>query len=664
MVHPLPPAKWRFFPYPSFKPNQERLLEVTYEAAKGNSHAIVDGASGLGKTVGALAGALEACRERDLRILYAARTYKQLDRVVEELQAINAKEKVSGISIRGRAEMCSNEAVLRLSRDPRMVMELCSDLVGSGKCPFYTNLDDKAREARSLIGQFTSSPAAAFELIERARRSELCPYEITKLLLPNVDVVALSYAYIFNSGIRESFMKKLGRPISQYVLILDEAHNLPEIANEYESDFITSGAMASAVSEADHYGKMTVKRFAQGVLKRMDAAPLGESAADLRAMAEEAAKDAKVGESLAIFLEDAHAFGEAVKSLQLARGNVPRSHIHRMSEFFMRAMETAGRSDFVQLINSAGKRAAGENDPAQSGRGERPTRLEIVSLDPRSATGDVIKNAAATISMSGTLENAGAYRELLGVPETAVSVSLPSPFPEDQTLFIACRGVSTLYERRSPEGYARMVARVGEVVSATPGNSAVFCSSYEVMEGLIGGGLEKAVGKPLYIERQRAKSVEQDALINEYKSMGARGGAVLLGVMGGRFSEGEDYPGDEMNSAVIVGVPYPKPTSKVDAQIKYYESVFPGRGRDYGYVLPAMRKASQSAGRPFRNLDDVGAVVFLDYRYSTRFLSSYLPSWIRERVRTADEGEPIARAVAEFFGEACAGNASGAPKPG
>lgn len=643
----MPPAKWRFFPYPSFKPNQERLLAVTYEAAKGNGHAVVDGASGLGKTVGALAGALEACRERDLRVLYAARTYKQLDRVVEELTAINRKERVSGISIRGRAEMCVNEAVLRLSRDPRMVMELCSDLVGSGKCPFYTNLDDRAKEARRLIGECAASPTAAFELIGKSRGSHLCPYEITKLLLPNVDVVALSYAYLFNSGIRESFLKKLGRPVSQYVLILDEAHNLPEIANEYESDLITSGTIAAASSEADHYGKMTVKRFAQGLMRRLEKCPAGESAADLRTMAEEAAAEAKVGGSLAIFLEDAHAFGEAVKALQLSRGNIPRSHIHRLSEFFMRAVETAGRKDFVHLVNSSGEGAHGEGQ--DGAKGQRQTRLEVVSLDPRSATGGVIKDAAATISMSGTLENATAYRELVGIPEPVATVSLPSPFPEGQTLFLACKGVSTLYEKRCAEGYSRMVSRVAEVVSSTPGNSAVFCSSYEVMEGLISSGLAEAVKKPLYIERQRAKSVEQDALIEEFKSMGGKGGAVLLGVMGGRFSEGEDYPGDELNSAVIVGVPYPKPTSKVEAQIGYYESVFPGRGRDYGYVLPAMRKASQAAGRPFRNLDDAGAVVFVDYRYSTRYLSALLPSWIRERIRAVDEDEPIGQAVAEFF---------------
>jgi Rad3-related DNA helicase len=90
--------------------------------------------------VGALAGGLQACKEQDRCILYTARTYKELDRVVEELVAINRKEKVSGISIRGRSEMCVNDAVIRLSRDSRTLMELCSDLVESGKCPYYSNL--------------------------------------------------------------------------------------------------------------------------------------------------------------------------------------------------------------------------------------------------------------------------------------------------------------------------------------------------------------------------------------------------------------------------------------------------------------------------------------------------------------------------------------------
>ena len=179
--------------------------------------------------------------------------------------------------------------------------------------------------------------------------------------------------------------------------------------------------------------------------------------------------------------------------------------------------------------------------------------------------------------MSGTLKDMDAYRAVVGLPESTCMATLPSPFKEDQTLVMACKGLSTLYEKRGAEVYSKMVSRISEVVHSTPGNSGVFCASYDVMEGLLNVGLEPSLLKPLFVEKQRARSTEQDRLLDEFKSISLRGGGVLLGVMGGRFSEGEDYPGNEMNSVVIVGVPYPKPSVKVNAQIDYYESIFPGK---------------------------------------------------------------------------------------
>lgn len=652
----MPPDQWKFFPYPSFKPNQEQLLSVVYESVRQNSHAVIDGASGLGKTAGSLAGALQACRERDLRILYAARTYKELDRVIEELVAISRCEPVSGISIRGRAEMCINDGVLRLSRDSRTVMELCSDLVESGKCPYYSRLDEDNRAARAMVEEFLGTPVAAFSLISRSKEQGFCPYEMTKLLLPHVDVVALSYAYIFNRQIRDNFMKKLRRPLSQYVLILDEAHNLPETANEYESDQISSVSISSAAEEAERYGKATMKRFSEALLRILNRMEIGERAVNLKSMAEEAASNGRIGESLPIFLEESQAFGEAIKALLLSKGKVPRSHINRLAEFLQRALETSGRSDFVHLAQTAAKNG-GSTKMGEFGSGEGANgreafqRLEIVSLDPRSSTKEVLDSVVSTVSMSGTLENMEAYRQVVGLPENSVKAALPSPFPEGNTLFLACKGVSTLYEKRCAEVYSKMVSRVCEVVRSTPGNSAVFCSSYEVMDGLLGCGLESALPKPLYRESQRTRSTDHDRMLEEFKSMGLRGGGVLLGVMGGRFSEGEDYPGNEMNSVVIVGVPYPKPTAKVDSQIRYYDSVFPGRGKEYGYIMPAMRKASQAAGRPFRNLDDRGVVVFMDYRYATRYLANFLPQWIRGRIRMVEDGAPLDGIICGFYAQ-------------
>ena len=642
-------GQWKYFPYPSFKPNQEALLSAAYNAVGQNSHAVIDGASGLGKTAGSLAGTLQACKERDLRILYAARTYKELDRVVEELTAINRKEKVSGISIRGRAEMCSNEAVLQLSKDSGTVMELCSDLIKNGRCPYHAGIDGDSRLVRAMVDEFLARPVSASDLISKSRKQRLCPYEMAKLLLPHMDVVALSYAYLFNRQIRENFMKKLGRPLSQYALILDEAHNLPEIANEFESDHLSSASISSSIAEADKYGKGSIKRFSENLLSRLEREGAERTAIiDLKVLAEDAAKAAHVGESLSVFLEESHAFGEAVKSLLLSKGKPPRSYINRLCEFFEKVIATSGRPEFVHLVQSdKGGPAPEFGATSRSDAGYR--KLEIVSLDPRSSTKEVIESVVSSISMSGTLENMEAYSRVIGIPEQAVKVTLPSPFKEDQTLFLACKGVSTLYEKRCSEVYSRMVSKISEVVRSTPGNSGVFCSSYDVMDGLLSCGLEGSMARPLFKERPGIRSTEHDRMLEEFKSLGSKGGSVLLGVMGGRFGEGEDYPGDEMNSVVIVGIPYPKPTVKTNSQIQYYDSVFPGKGKEYGYIMPAMRKASQAAGRPFRNLDDRGVVIFLDYRYATRYISNFLPGWIKGRIRTVDESTSLEGIVSAFY---------------
>ena len=146
------------------------------------------------------------------------------------------------------------------------------------------------------------------------------------------------------------------------------------------------------------------------------------------------------------------------------------------------------------------------------------------------------------------------------------------------------------------------------------------------------------------------KGVENDKLIDDFKKQGDRGGAVLLGVQGGRNSEGGDFPGTTMESVVVVGVPYAKPTPRMEAQINYYDSRFDQKGRDYAYVLPAMTRAIQAAGRPVRRLDDRGVIVMLDQRFGTPYLSRFIPSWLTDVTQVIpDDPEITSHQVESFF---------------
>nr|HDO80762.1 DNA repair helicase [Candidatus Bathyarchaeota archaeon] len=310
------------------------------------------------------------------------------------------------------------------------------------------------------------------------------------------------------------------------------------------------------------------------------------------------------------------------------------------AEFLLKWMETSEDPSFTHVISKY-----------QTKAGKTSAKLEIVALDPAKITEPVFSTVYASVVMSGTLEPLEAYMQVTSMPEQTVLHAVSSPFPHEHILALVCRGVTTAMQKRTDEMYRKLALRIAEVARFTPANVGVFTASFDVLEGILAAGVEDLIEKPLFYERKGMRSKDNEQLIKRFKDYSKRGGAVLLGVQGGRSSEGVDYPGDNMNTVVIVGVPYAEPTPRVKSQVRYYESRFPGKGREYGYILPALKKASQAAGRPIRTLDDKGAIIFLDYRFATIYCQRFLPNWIRRNIKTLpDEDGRIAKELMLFFG--------------
>ena len=151
------------------------------------------------------------------------------------------------------------------------------------------------------------------------------------------------------------------------------------------------------------------------------------------------------------------------------------------------------------------------------------------------------------------------------------------------------------------------------------------------MNGII--PMVQSSGKKLYVENSGNSASENAKLLKTFKAMSypPKKGAVLLGVCGGRNSEGEDYPGDFMNAVIIVGIPYHLPTPRVDAKIKYYDKQFNGQGWVFAYLYPAMQRANQASGRPIRKESDKGVIVFMDSRFKKRL--GWISEWVNKEVR-------------------------------
>ncbi len=136
----LPAKISEFFPYRDVRPFQDEFIKTIHDAICEGRSAIVEGSNGLGKTIAVLCACLPLAEEENLKILYVARTHRQHERVIEELRAVSARHRVSGISVRGRHEMCLNQLVRENAQDSRGVMEICEMLKSKNRCPYYRNM--------------------------------------------------------------------------------------------------------------------------------------------------------------------------------------------------------------------------------------------------------------------------------------------------------------------------------------------------------------------------------------------------------------------------------------------------------------------------------------------------------------------------------------------
>jgi DNA excision repair protein ERCC-2 len=637
----LPKEAAEYFPYASVRPHQDQFIKTIFDAVEERRSVLIEGSNGLGKTISALSACLPVAVEKGLKILYVARTHRQHDRVIEELREVFNRHPISGVSLRGRNQMCLNSFAARNALDAKSLMEVCELLKAKGRCPYHKAPEEQTYEYLQLQQQIATRPYKASEIQRICRKKGVCPYELVKAALSDVTVIALSYLYVFDPVIRTAFLKNFDSQLQKTILIVDEAHNLPETAIDIASRSLSLFVLKQAELEAKKYENKDIESFTnffRNEIEKLTENINREEIISPESIIEIIQKQGSIANPRDFF-EHLHEVGTSIRRSLLAEGKNPRSYIHGMSEFLLRWLETLGDESFV---NVASRYTTREN--------VKTAKLEIVALDPAKVTAPVFSSTYSNIIMSGTLQPLQAYAKLTKLPEDTVQCIVPSPFPREHMLSVVCLGVSTAMEKRTPAMYQTIIKRINEVVQNTPANTGIFAASFGVLNALVAEGLENALDKPLFHERRGMSSKANEKMVAEFKACGERDGAVFLGVQGGRTSEGVDFPGDQMNAAIIVGVPYAEPTPRVKAQIGYYEKCFPKLGREYGYVLPAMKKAAQAAGRPVRTLEDRGAIVFLDYRFATSYCRGFLPSWMSNGLKVLPyEDKVLAREIHGFF---------------
>ncbi len=243
-------------------------------------------------------------------------------------------------------------------------------------------------------------------------------------------------------------------------------------------------------------------------------------------------------------------------------------------------------------------------------------------------------NASGVVMTSATLSAGGNFRgfaDAVGLPDDAVTVSLPSPFDLAAQARLEVPAMRTMPDAR--EAHAEEISDwLAEHLDWDAGNLVLFTSRAK---------LDRVLQKlPIaQVRRVRAQgSLGKSQLVAEHCADIAAGkGSTLFGLAS--FGEGLDLPGKFCETVVITQLPFAVPTDPVGATYaEWLESC--GRNPFVEVSVPeATRVLTQYCGRLIRNETDHGRIVLLDRRVVTRRYGSgmlkALPPFRRVIERTA-----------------------------
>ncbi len=624
------------FPYDEIRAGQRRFARDATRAVASGTHLVAQAPTGIGKTAAALAPALQHAIDEGRTVLFLTSRQSQHRIAVDTLRSIRDRRGAhfGVVDLVAKRDMClrpeANE--LHPARFPDFcARETRAAKAGKGGCSFVRDVDeDTLRRIRAGVFHVE-------ELMQVAKEAHLCPHLVAMESATQAQVVVADYNHLF-SDIRERSLERLGVDLHQLVVIVDEAHNLPDRIKQNHAHKISDFLLDQVEGEARAHRERGVVADVAALRKTL--ALLAREAREQGKAEVERLGDGK-SQVARLEVDDLHRIFEATRN-EGGLASVEGSGLHRTLSDVIKdlgplATKQAKGTD-VQVY--AEQLAEALEDWGRFRRGglrflqwddEGALTLHVRLLDPGLPARDVFGRVHAAILMSGTLEPPEMFRDLLGLDgDSTVVRTYPSPFPPENRLVVAATGYTTRFKERSEALWTRIATTIMDTCEATAGNVAVYCPSYailrEVRHALTGD--TRVAGKEVVEEESGMGKAERDQVLDRLRGALGRGGGLLLGVMGGSFSEGVDFKDGLLSSVIIVGLPLAPPDLEVTATIGYLQERFPGKGQAYGYTYPAMQRVLQAMGRGIRSGTDRCAILLLDARYLQAPYRDVLPQGV------------------------------------
>ena len=644
------------------------------EPVAGQNIAVVEGRTGVGKTVGYLVPALALAKALDKKIIVSTGTValqEQLaTRDIPALVALLGRPVATHLSKGRRRYVCITRLEAMAGdaeqeglfgegvwdrRPQAHEIELLRDMRSQFAEKQWSGDRDALRDAvpDDLWARVsTDSPGCTGR---RCPAYQECPFQIARSAMLKADEIVANHDYVLSCLASQSHLLP---DLKDSILVLDEAHHLPKVAI---SRFAQNAHLVSAVkwieraptllgrviamlpepgsltasSEAGVALVAAMQEFA-GALKRSEAFsdkgvlryPFGQldpvSAGLARTISEHASaleqSAALIAEAFAASLEKGQI--SATSGELVLRDLSPlMGRLAALAEFWMNFCEE----------ETGGEPAARWIERRDDGRDY------VVNVSPISAARTLYRHiwskAAAVVLTSATIRTLGNFQSFLRdtglstLPETtSTAVTSPFNYPQQGELHIPRMRADP---KNADAHTQEIVGLLPSILSRVEAGALMLFASRRQMENVF-----NALPAPLQVDILMQGTKSRPALLAQHIDRVSSGGrSILFGLAG--LGEGLDLPGRLCEHVIIAKLPFAPPDSPLEEAISEWIESRGGNPFAQIFLPNASLILVQWVGRLIRKEEDHGRITILDSRIVTKGYGQQLIAGLPEFRRIA-----------------------------
>ncbi|OII77320.1 DNA repair helicase family protein [Cryptosporidium andersoni] len=632
------------------------------------------------------------------KIIIASRTHSQLSQYIGEVRKLHESgsfrnychrlfKDPSITTVASRSHLCIHPEVRKL---PSLIInDTCLEYTAPNKkdieghfCPY--------KSRASILAKLSLCKLMDIEdLRKEGEKVEACPYYAVKEANKFSDITLIPYTTLFNNSTRESLgveFNSLGT-----ICIIDEAHN---IFNAFESSYKASidlNACKQLIPNCKGYLEKYGTSFTPNNLSLFkqllrfitmftnNVERIVNSYRSLKRQSSDTC-DSKSQHNTGVISYNLTDFFKIINFSFFNTNNLQtfienNDLCRKMKRFSIMEIYSSDKNrkgdtissntlytfkSFVDALISANKKY--DQIVIEYNFNHSSNILDInCSLIPISVDcffKDLMKNSRSTMLIGGTLQPIFEYKPLYNhLPSSSVYMySATQSISKNNLLGIVVPQdvdgniLDLRYETRfSHNQLLALCQTLALVLPFIPDGVCIFFNSFTFLEIFFRflhreveakPFLEQIKKKKIFRENKLSTALENEQLWESYKKCiysnnKTHAGAILLGVLNGRLSEGVNFSDELCRCLIIVSLPYPPNTPILEAKAKYFyeKSDLTTNTDNLSFQsIMCMKIVNQCIGRALRHSNDYSVVLLLDHRYKRKYIQDMLPTWFTEHL--------------------------------